>query len=430
MTGFIMTPFFEEPVLLRSLMGFWSLLLCLVGAGNVTLSLGQKKRRFFMGILPCLLVGAFLLRVVHVASGAGMEWNGNGRENLLENMTRKALQWRGGGWILLLLGMTVLACWITWNNLRWQRTHVTPFSIQEGFERLTEGLCYYRKGGQCVLVNSRMNALCMEISGHPLMNGEEFARELPPVLTTPRGETFLITQKDVLFGKEMIKEIVASNVTEYYQKTQLLEEETKRLQSFQEELRKYHVGMRENVRKEEILRAKMNIHDEMNRVLLSTRQAMMSDDPAEREKALLSWKKNALLLCKESEGSTGTEDAMRDLQVIADSLGVQLVLKGNPAVMSEEALGLFVVITREAMNNAVKHADAKHVCAEISSMDQERVRIVYYNDGRKPEPGMTVKETGGLKNMRQKLEEIGGNVKIQVDEGFRLEAEIPAGTVC
>ena len=325
---------------------------------------------------------------------------------------------------MLLLGMTVMACWITWNNWQWQRTHVTPFSIQEGFERLTEGLCYYRKGGQCVLVNSRMNELCMELFGHPLMNGEEFANELSPVLTTPRGETFLITQKDVSFGKETIKEIVASNVTEYYQKTQLLEEETKRLQGFQEELRKYHAGMRENVRKEEILRAKMNIHDEMNRLLLSTRQAMMSDDPAEREKALLSWKKNALLLCKESEGSTGAEDVMRDLQVIAESLGVELVLKGSPAVMSEEALGLFVVVTREAMNNAVKHAEAKRVFVEIGE-NQDRVRIVYKNDGRKPEAGKAIRETGGLKNIRQKLEEAGGDVRIQIDEGFRLAVEIP-----
>ena len=465
MMKFLFTPFWQCSTPLRAFLGTWSLLICLAGAYNLISALKQQKRRFLLGAVPLWILGMIFLQATRTAAVFREEMPGN-------DVTAAALE--GGAfassigqfgrlacfrllaWLLVLLLLTIVASILTLHSIQWRKTHITPLSIQESFERLTEGLCYYREGGQCILVNSRMQEYCRKLTGHSLLNGEELAeavlegkeRDLLPM----EDRTVLVTLRSVTFEGEPIHEIVVSDVTELYQKTKELQAETERLKSFREELQRYHFGMQENVRGEEILRAKMNIHDEMNRLLLSTRNAIASGDPAERQAALLSWKSNALLLCKESEGSTGAKDALRDLQVIAKSLGVELVMIGSPETQNAEALRLFVVVTREAMNNAVKHAGAKHVYVEVCQ-DGAFLHAIYTNDGRKPEEAPAKKkterekpepekqetnkrsvveganregflETGGLKNMRQKLEEAGGSMEVTTDKGFRLEIQI------
>lgn len=445
MTELLQMPFRQGTLMLREFLGTWSLLICLAGAYNIISALKQRKRRFLFGAIPLWLLGMILLQAVRTAADKGA--------------FGAIAQWSLSGWMILLLLLTVIALFLTFRSMQWRKTHVTPLSIQESFEKLTEGLCYYRAGGQCILVNSRMQELCRKLTGHALMNGEEFEsavfsrkgmipslvpmgtdEEKPHSCFLPvEDRVNLIVVREVPFEGEKVKEIVASDVTELYQKTKELQTETEQLKGFQEELQRYHAGMQENVRREEILRAKMSIHDEMNRLLLSTRNAISSGDPVKRRTVLLSWKSNALLLCKETEGSSGAEDVLRDLQVIAKSLGVELVIIGQLEVQKEKTLRLFVVVTREAMNNAVKHAGAKHVYVEVSR-EGEFLRIVYANDGGKPRNAVklqrqdpkgqagkhgSLQETGGLKNMRQKIEEAGGRMAVRMDGQFRLEVELP-----
>lgn len=464
MTEILRLTVFEAPALLREFLGTWSILVCLAGAYNLIAAVIQRKLRFCIGAMPLWILGMILLQVIRTVADRGAFGAFAG--------------WKVLTWLLLLAVLTVIALSLTYESIRWRKTHITPLSIQESFEKLTEGLCYYRIGGQCILVNARMQELCRKITGHTLLNGEEFENtvfslegSIPKLehvgadeekthsCLLPAGDqVFLIVARETSFEGESVREIVASDVSELYRKTEELREETERLKGFQEELQRYHARMQENVRREEILRAKMNIHDEMNRLLLSTRNAIASGDCADQQAALLLWKSNALLLCKETEGSTGVADAQHDLQVIAKSLGVELVMIGSLDIQREEALRLFVVVTREAMNNAVKHAGAKHVYVQVSR-EGDFLHATYTNDGGEPDPARTSKpleqtkrvsgkpereqggangwdgsgasqgnclETGGLKNMRQKLEEAGGHMEITTDQGFRLEIMIQA----
>ncbi len=447
-----------------TILGTWCLFMALAGAGNLVLSYKQKKRRFLVYSVLLIAVGSIGLQLVR---------------NTFDDI---ALPLPKSGFAVILACATVVAVVTTIRNVRFHRMHITPLSIQESFEKLTEGLCYYRAGGQCILVNGRMQQISRELMGHALLNGEEFAEfvftrneeaHTGKIITLQDGRVKEFSECKVIFEKEEATELVAADVTDLFEKTKRLQAENERLRAFQKSLLELHAAQMDTVRREEILKAKMSIHDEMNRLLLSTRNAMQSKDSSEKQKAVMAWKNNALLLCREAQSAASVKEAMSDLGVVAASLGITLDMQEAPHIVGENALGLFVLATREAMVNAVKHADAKEliihiaeatsqtegVGQETSAQTEENGKretptqieeggnkesvngntdkvsnasdrnlrnfwiITYENDGKAP--AGPVQETGGLANLRQKLGQAGGSMEVEAQPHFRLTVRFP-----
>lgn len=389
-------------------LGTASTFLCLLGTCNLVLSLKQKKRAYFVMSFCLACAGMGMLSFTYAVLQG------------YETTVRPWLLW------LVFLPLLGIAIWNSYGNLRWNQTHVTPLSIQESFEKLTEGICYYREGGQCILVNGSMQEISRSLTGRTLRNGEEFAnavleREESKIITMKDGRTKGFSKRRVAFAGEEVWEILAADLTELYGKTRQLQAENERLWEFKKHLTEYHAEQRDTVRREEILAAKMSIHDEMNRLLLSTRNAMARGDFEEGKKVLLSWKNNALLLCREAQGMSDAE-ALRDLHVIAASMGIELLTEGDLS-MTQEALTLFVAATREAMVNAVKHARAQKLYVTAKAEADGTRTVTYKNDGVPPaEP---VRAAGGLINLRQRLEKAGGSMEIASQPEFCLTVRIP-----
>lgn len=387
--------------------GAVSIFLFLLGICNLVLSLRQKKRLFFIISLCLVCAGTVILSFAYA---------------VLKGFETSIRPWQL--W-LAFLPLWGIAVWNSYGNLRWNQMHVTPLSIQESFEKLTEGICYYREGGQCILVNGSMQEICRMLTGRALRNGEEFAeavlgKDESKIITMGNGRTKGFSKRRVSFAGEEVWEILAADLTELYGKTRQLQAENERLREFQKHLTEYHAEQRDTVRREEILSAKMSIHDEMNRLLLATRTAMARGDVEEGKKVLLSWENNALLLCREAQGASDAE-ALRDLHVIAASMGIELLTDGD-LTMTQEALALFVAATREAMVNAVKHAKAQRLFVTAKAETDGTRTVIYKNDGIPPaEP---VRAAGGLVNLRQRLEKAGGSMEIASQPEFCLTVRI------
>lgn len=413
-----------------TILGTWCLFTVLAGACNLVLSYKQKKRRFLVYSILLIVIGSIGLQMVR---------------NTYDGI---ALPLSATQFATILTCAAALAVITTIRNVRFHHTHITPLSIQESFEKLTEGLCYYREGGQCILVNGRMQKISKDLTGHALLNGEEFSDfvfgkdgvRTGKILTLSDGSVKEFSEHKVVFEKEEATEIVAADITDLFEKTKRLQAENERLRAFQEKLLELHADQMDTVRREEILKAKMSIHDEMNRLLLSTRNAMQSEDISEKQIAILAWRSNALLLCREAQSAASVQEALGDLEVVAASLGIALSVPEMPTFAGEKALGLFVLATREAMVNAVKHADAKELLIRVrtetnaespqgigdmtnAGKPQGVCVIAYENDGRQPtEP---VRETGGLANLRKRLEQAGGSMTVETQPRFCLTVRFP-----
>jgi signal transduction histidine kinase/ligand-binding sensor domain-containing protein len=84
------------------------------------------------------------------------------------------------------------------------------------------------------------------------------------------------------------------------------------------------------------------------------------------------------------------------------------------------------LVVKEALQNIVKHAHATAVWLRIGATGQG-LRIVIEDNGRGFEPGLEQAEADGLRNMRQRMEEIGGKYRIQstVGKGTEIIVELP-----
>lgn len=81
-----------------------------------------------------------------------------------------------------------------------------------------------------------------------------------------------------------------------------------------------------------------------------------------------------------------------------------------------------IAVLKEALSNVARHSNATHVDVTLREHPGFYQMIVRDNGTKKAEPH----ETGiGLRNIRSRVEGLGGHVTIEADDGFRLFISIP-----
>jgi len=325
----------------------------------------------------------------------------------------------------LLLAVTLFSLLQYLNVRRWRRNNITTMSIKESLDGLPAGLCYYLPEGRCLLVNHRMNDICRSLFGVDLQNGNRFYGYIKdePVQSLSDGSAVAFRHRELSFGGEPLHELIADDISELYSKTEQLRLENERARQLSAAMKAYGRTVTDTVRRQEILQAKMNIHDEMNRMILQTKRLLNSDDEAERIKTLRMWQGQALMLCKEAD-TRKSNNVVSDLQKLASVIGMRIEWDGMPEHGDQKQLSLFLLAAREAMANAYKHGRAETLYISVRESDKE-LSAVFTNDGLVPEPNAG--EKGGLLNLRSRIESAGGSMKTAADPEFRLSVSIPKG---
>ena len=178
----------------------------------------------------------------------------------------------------------------------------------------------------------------------------------------------------------------------------------------------YNLSIDEVVRHQEILQAKVNIHDEMNRLMLST-VATDSEDISNLDKIFALWQENALLLSMEAEENK--QEAMsHKIEELAKALKIHLLWKDEPvSVLCEEERNIFYIAAQEAIANASKHARASRMIISITKVDGH-IECHFINNGDLPDKTITF--TGGLANLEKLIKKQGAILKVNYDNQFVL----------
>jgi signal transduction histidine kinase len=125
----------------------------------------------------------------------------------------------------------------------------------------------------------------------------------------------------------------------------------------------------------------------------------------------------------------GLEAALGDLASAARARGLDTTLEVAPDVeLSEQQEALLFRVAQEALRNAVKHADARHVRVEVARTDG-RARLLVEDDGRGFDPSGPREEGHfGLRMLEDLVRESG--VELRVDaapgRGSRVAVEVDA----
>lgn len=405
--------------LIRSLFCTWSVIICIGFIINAVLAFNARRKIYMAVSVAGFLFPYFLFQCCAEISDYFLF----GRLNAFV----KAVT--GLPWILFFAAFSLSSifcvCFMR-IEIKYRKTHITPNSVKEASDGLDAGLMFYHENGQPFMVNYKMNELSLALTGKPLLNGNTFSQAINNRRVIElNGRFYRFTQYKFTLEKEPFCEINAEDITELYKKTQKLKADNENLSLNNRLMKEYGERIDDTVRREEILKTKVNIHDEMNRLLLSTDKAIHSDSEEEKQKILETWQKNILLLCIEAN-SEEKANPLNDIDELARLIGIKIHCNAVPLTQNPAVLRLFVFAAEEAMTNAVKHAEAKNFYINIAE-NEKMLTADFSNDGTLPTG--KISETGGLKNLRERLEKTGGTMEITADNKYNLKINIPTGEI-
>lgn len=394
----------------RSLFALWALLLGLADIVSAVLALVNKRYRFTAASLVLFTPVYFLWQVIFDFSLFGKNEAASGSTSALCEMPLPF-------WLLAFVLLTVPGVLLLIYNVRYDKNFITPGSIKLFLDGLPCGICCWRENGRVLFSNVSMNILCAALTGNPLLNGNRFREADKGDILTVDGQVWRFSCRDIVLDGEKLIEMVASDITAEYAKTEALEKDKADLALLNRKLKEYYLSMDDAVRRQEILQAKVNIHDEMNRLMLST-MAAGTADTAELDRIFTLWEQNALILCMEADGEGGDS-----LEELAAALKLELCRQDDiPEALSEKQRGLFFSAAKEAMVNAVKHAGAKTLAIGFEETE-DRIFCRFTNDGAVPVNA--VHFSGGLKNLALIAKKQGATVSAESDKSFTLTLCFP-----
>lgn len=404
-----MTLFLELSFIGRAMFGLWTLLLCLAGIMSVVSSFAVKQYQYALISIP-LFIPSYVLWQATVCFLYMSE----------QELTSVLCIWLGRLpymiWIFVLLLLTVGSAIILFLIKRYSGTYITPLTIERCADELSCGICYWQDNGHVVFSNDCMNSLSTQLTGKPLMDGKRVRDAISDTIMPVGDRVWQFSLRDVEYGKEILHELIASDVSELYAESSALKEDNVRLAKMNEDLKVYGLKIDDTVRRQEMLQAKVNIHDEMNRLMLSTIAADLEDEE-ELNRIFILWERNALFLCMESNQNRN-EDAVKQLDDLAQALGIQLMWENAPSEnLTPKHRELFFSAAQEAITNAVKHAKAKKLHISFTEA-QNTIGCTFENDGDIPKG--IIRFTGGLANLSVLAEEQKASVSAEANETFRL----------
>ncbi len=412
-----MTPFITLPPFIQNLFCFWAILVCFGAIADAMIVWRQKRYSLWVLSFLCFVIGYFFFHVCR--EGTELRLKGQVDDTAVFFLRQPLALF-----VCLLLSASAVCVFLFINVRKWETTHITAASIKESVDSLPVGICYYLEEGRCVLVNHRMNEICFSMTGRDLQNGAEFYDFLKgeSIFSVPDGTAVSFRHRIVRDKGTMLHELIADDITELYKKNEELRSDNEKAMRIAQGMKAYGETIADTVHRQEILQAKMNIHDEMNRMLLVTKKSVEgTSSEAERKEILNMWKLQTLLLCRESD-TAKSSNVISDLNTLASTIGVRISWEGEPKTESVRELSLFLSAARESLTNAVKHGEAQTLYIKVEESDGF-LFAEFRNDGRYPEKAVT--ETGGLKTLRERIERIGGKMKTDVSDGFSLAIRIP-----
>ena len=156
-------------------------------------------------------------------------------------------------------------------------TCISSISVKEAIDTLHTGLLFFRRSGDILLCNRRMDALARQLTGQPLRSGLEFQRYLEngelqdgcirealgdqQVFRLPDASVWSIAAHAIPMGRRTCVLLTADDVTERWDAVTLLARQNEALEQRGRELRHTIEHLQAICEAEEIARSKGRVHD-------------------------------------------------------------------------------------------------------------------------------------------------------------------------
>ncbi len=316
-----------------------------------------------------------------------------------------------------------------------KRKRETPSyaSIKQALDNLNSGVCFSDGTGRIILINRAMEWLFSGIIG----SRPQMLFELENALATGNAGIEKIQESPALYrfddksvwnietvdmncnGLEGFKQTSAQEVTDIFNATRLIEQENIKLKETNEKMQLMLEHLADRIREEETLNLKTRIHNDIGSSLIEITKIIegKTEGDMDRQLDLL---QRAVSFFSNNYKTDRPAESLEKTVLKAEQMGVKLVINGTE-LLDESAVSLACTATDECVRNAINHAGATAVFAEISESN-EGIILDFTNNGNAPRG--EIREGGGLSSLRHRIEETGGRMSIKSKPEFRLHIEL------
>lgn len=318
--------------------------------------------------------------------------------------------------------------------MNYKKNHLTLNAIKETMDLLPAGIAFGKKDGTIVFRNMAMNHLSRSMTGRALNRMESFRKaagtgpeenseESVQVEVPEATSVWQVNFRNLAVDGEELTQVTATDVTRQAAINRELEEKNAKLRELHMRLDIYNRHADRIIIEQELLNARMVVHNEVGNVLLESRHYLNDPDSFDEEMLLQALKNTNTYLLKEYEEDDTARDPLADALEMAEAIGVDVILGGVPPAEETQRMILASAIN-ECATNTVKHADGNELRVEINNDRHGKKEIfMLQNNGKPPKEG--IRESGGLKSLRTLVEKQGGSMQFVTFPAFQLVISLP-----
>ena len=311
--------------------------------------------------------------------------------------------------IILLLVSIILAIYIGINiiyEILIKKESLSILSIKIAIDLSDNGIMFLNDKGNIILINKVMKDILKEykINSNYIEKLQEKSNEQIIKCLDRKWQLKINNNEVVLFD---ITDLY--NIQEKIMKQNIMiEENNKRLI---EELN----NIEKITKEKKIIKIKNEFHDILGHRLSLFIQYLKQDNVNKEE---IKFMLNNLF--EQFDSIKSPTENLNKLIEVYKVFNININIVGNMP-QKIKVSEVFFEIIREAVTNAIIHADSKNIKIVINN-NIENIEMIITNDGKKP--NNIINENEGIKGMRRKLNEIGGILIIETDDNFLLKVII------
>ena len=316
--------------------------------------------------------------------------------------------------IIALLGIIYEIISITYMYFRYYKKEtITDFSIKKVIDECEFGILVL-KGKKAKLINNKMYEILDKLNIKKDYITNIIKQSIDKI---DKNYCVKLENKYYVFVVND-NEIITFDITEVYELHQKLNEQNRKLEENNKKILLSIDNIEELEKEKNLLKLKNKYHDILGQNLSILQQYLNRKNISQENFEEIKFMIQKMFIDIEDTDDTNTN--LENLIKIHKKNGTDIIIDGK-LPQNKKVAKVFFEIIREATTNAIRHAGSSKVFVNIKETLEETYMIIT-NDGRKSNEFIT--ENQGIKDMRRKVEKLGGMFYISTVPEFSVNISI------
>lgn len=325
-----------------------------------------------------------------------------------ESISRNSL------FIIALLGIIYEIISLIYMYFRYYKKEtITDFSIKKVIDECEFGILVL-KGKRVKLINNKMYEILDKLNIK-----KDYITNIIKQSIDQLDKNYCVKVEDKYYVFVINNnEIITFDITEEYKLHQKLNGQNKKLKENNKKILLSIDNIEELEKEKNLLKLKNKYHDILGQNLSILQQYLNKENITQENFEEIKFMIQKMFI--DIEDTDDTNANLENLIKIHKKNGTDIIIDGK-LPSNKETAKVFFEIIREATTNAIRHAGSSKVFVNIKETLEETYMIIT-NDGRKPNEFIT--ENQGIKDMRRKVEKLGGMFYISTVPEFSVNISI------